>query len=305
MPQVTLVAIDTRAPTLAAQSLQRSSAGIDFARLVLFSHGVERATLASDIELADIGPIGSGAEYSHFVVRRLPEHVATPFALVTQWDGFVVDPAQWRDEFLEFDCLGAPWHDQPEARCVGNGGFLLRSQRLLHSGRDLRVSPEHPEDQALCRDHRDPLEREHGVRFAPPWLARRFAFENFRPVAPTFGFHWPHQLPASSTRRRSPAGWKRCPTRATAAATHAAWRGRCCVPAWLRRPCACSTGAAAPAAASRTRCCSAAPPWCWRAGAGRDVGVLSERPEAVPHVGGCRRRSNGGCRGPRRGAGWS
>jgi hypothetical protein len=195
LPQVTLCAIDTRAPALAAQSLQRSSADIDFARVVLFSHRVEPGTLAADIELVDIGPIGSGAEYSHFVLRRLPEHVATPFVLVTQWDGFVVDPAQWRDEFLEFDYLGAPWHDQPEARCVGNGGFSLRSQRLLQAGRDLRVSPEHPEDQALCRDHRDLLEREHGVRFAPPSLARRFAFENLRPVTPTFGFHGPYHLP--------------------------------------------------------------------------------------------------------------
>jgi hypothetical protein len=195
LPQVTLVAIDTRAPALAAQSLQRSSADIDFARVVLFSHGVEPGTLAADIELVDIGPIGSGAEYSHFMLRRLPEHVATSHVLVTQWDGFVVDPAQWRDEFLEFDYIGAPWHDQPEARCVGNGGFSLRSQRLLQAGLDPRVTPEHPEDQALCRDHRELLEREHGVRFAPPWLARRFAFENEAPDGPTFGFHGPYHLP--------------------------------------------------------------------------------------------------------------
>lgn len=195
LPQVMLCAVDTRAPMLALQSLQRSMHGVRFARSVLFSHGVDRAALPAGIEFVDIGPIGSGAEYSHFVLRRLPEHVATPFVLVTQWDGFVVDPTQWRDEFLEFDYIGAPWHDQPETRCVGNGGFSLRSQRLLQAGRDPRVTPEHPEDQALCRDHREWLECEHGVRFAPLALARHFAFENLRPAAPTFGFHGPYHLP--------------------------------------------------------------------------------------------------------------
>jgi hypothetical protein len=195
LPQVTLCAVDTRAPMLAAQSLMRSMRGVAFARAVLFSHGLDRAALPAAIEYADIGPIDSGVEYSHFMLRRLGEHVATPFVLVTQWDGFVVDPAQWSDDFLAFDYVGAPWHDQPQALCVGNGGFSLRSQRLLQASRDPRVNPVHPEDQALCRDHRALLEREHGVRFAPPALARRFSFENTRRGASTFGFHGPYHLP--------------------------------------------------------------------------------------------------------------
>jgi hypothetical protein len=40
------------------------------------------------------------------------------------------------------------------------------------------------------------MERTYGVRFAPPSLARRFAYENESPRMPTFGFHGPKNLPA-------------------------------------------------------------------------------------------------------------
>ena len=36
----------------------------------------------------------------------------------------------------------------------------------------------------------------HGVSFAPPKLARRFAFENESPRGVPFGFHGPYNLPA-------------------------------------------------------------------------------------------------------------
>jgi len=167
---------------------------VDFGRVVLFTHGW--AVQPAGIEVVDVGPIRSGAEYSHFILRRLPGHVNTPFALVTQWDGFVLDAHAWSDEFLEYDYIGAVWDDQPEALCVGNGGFSLRSQRLLRAGHDTDIIDQHPEDVALCRNHRDIMERVHGIRFAPPSLARRFAYENERPRAPTFGFHGPKNLPA-------------------------------------------------------------------------------------------------------------
>ena len=195
LAQVTLCAVDTRAPELAARALQRSMTGIRFGRVVLFTNGWISQTPLPGIEVVDIGPIHSGADYSHFVLRLLPGHITSPHVLVAQWDGYVVDPSAWTDEFLQFDYVGAVWTDQPAERCVGNGGFSLRSQRLLQAGLDPRIQHEHPEDVALGRDYRALLETEHGVRFAPPSLAKRFAFENGSPAGPTFGFHGPYNLP--------------------------------------------------------------------------------------------------------------
>lgn len=195
LPQVTLVAIDTRAPALAAQAMRRCLDVAEFARALLFTHPASATPHCPGMEIVDCGPIDSGATYSHYVLRLLPAQVQTSHVLITQWDGFVVDPSAWTDEFLAFDYIGAVWPDQPAAACVGNGGFSLRSRRLLAAGLDPRITPEHPEDLMLCREHRGLLEREHGVRFAPPALARRFAFENESPLGPTFGFHGAYHLP--------------------------------------------------------------------------------------------------------------
>lgn len=192
LASVTLCAIDARSPELALEALQRSMQQADFARVVLFTHGAVAAP--AGIEVVDVGPIRSGADYSHVVLRRLPGLTHTPHVLVTQWDGFVLDGAAWRDEFLHYDYVGAVWDDQPEATCVGNGGFSLRSRRLLEAGLDPRIEVEHPEDLMLAVRYRALLEGQHGVRFAPPALARRFAFENESPDGACFGFHGPKNL---------------------------------------------------------------------------------------------------------------
>lgn len=195
LDQVTLCAADTRTPALAVQSLRRSMAGVDFARVLLFTHGAPPAQPLPGIEVVAIDALTSAAEYSRFVVRQLPAHIRTSHVLVTQWDGFVTDPGAWSPEFLHCDYIGAVWPDQPQGRQVGNGGFSLRSRRFLDAALDPRIGAVHPEDAMLCRDHRALLEQGHGIRFAPPALARRFAFENEAPRAPTFGFHGPRNLP--------------------------------------------------------------------------------------------------------------
>jgi hypothetical protein len=195
LPQVTLCAVDTRAPVLAAQALLHSMRQVDFGRVLLFTHAWVPPVVLPGVEIVEIEPIGSGAEYSQFVLRKLPTYIRSSHALIAQWDGFVLDASAWSDEFLVHDYVGAPWPEQPEHRQVGNGGFSLRSRRFLQAGLDLRITAEHPEDQVMCRDFRPFLEEVHGISFAPPRLARRFAFENEAPGGATFGFHGPYNLP--------------------------------------------------------------------------------------------------------------
>ena len=190
-----MCAVDTRSPALAVQALLQSMSRADFGRVFLFTHGWLPSVVLPGIEIIDIEPIHSGAGYSRFVMRLLPAYIRTSHALITQWDGFVTHPEAWTDEFLVHDYVGAVWPDEPESRCVGNGGFSLRSRRFLAAGQDQRITEEHPEDVVLCRTQRDFLEQAHGVSFAPPRLARRFAFENEAPGGITFGFHGPCNLP--------------------------------------------------------------------------------------------------------------
>ena len=199
LAQVTLCAVDTRAPALAAQSLLQSMAHVDFGRVYLFTNGWLPAVVLPGIDIVQIDSIRSGADYSEFVLRQLPGYIRTSHVLITQWDGFVTHPEAWTDEFLVHDYIGAVWPDEPDDRCVGNGGFSLRSRRFMAAGLDPRITQFHPEDQVMCREQRDFLERVHGVSFAPPKLARRFSYENESPVGITFGFHGPYNLPSVLT----------------------------------------------------------------------------------------------------------
>jgi hypothetical protein len=169
---------------------------VDFGRVCLFTSGWLPTVVLPGIDIVEIGPIRSGAEYSEFVLRQLPGYIRTSHVLITQWDGFVLHPEAWTDEFLVHDYVGAVWDDQPESQCVGNGGFSLRSRRFMAAGLDPRITQFHPEDQVMCRDQREFLQQVHGVSFAPPRLARRFAYENETPMGITFGFHGPHNLPS-------------------------------------------------------------------------------------------------------------
>ena len=199
LAQITLCAVDTRAPTLAAQSLLHSMRQVDFARTFLFTSGWLPAVVLPGIEIIQIEPIRSGADYSHFVLRQLPAYIRTSHVLITQWDGFVTHAEAWTDEFLVHDYVGAVWPEEPEDRSVGNGGFSLRSRRFLAAGLDPRIGQLHPEDQVMCRDQREFLQQVHGISFAPPKLARRFAYENEAPQGITFGFHGPRNLPSILT----------------------------------------------------------------------------------------------------------
>ncbi len=72
---------------------------------------------------------------------------------------------------------------------VGNGGFSLRSRKLLKALARLPTVPGVNEDWTISELHRPALERDFGIRFAPPETAARFSYEQRHPGKPTFGFH--------------------------------------------------------------------------------------------------------------------
>jgi tetratricopeptide (TPR) repeat protein len=186
LPGVTLCCVDTTNPELALRALRSSASGIVFARSLFLT---DRAHDVAGIDVRVIAPLGSRESYSAFVLKTLVEHVDTAHVLLIQWDGYVVNPAAWRDEFLACDYIGAKWFWHSDEMRVGNGGFSLRSRRLLRALQDPRISLAGPEDETICRVFRPLLEREHGIVFATEELADAFAFEAAYPIGLPLGFH--------------------------------------------------------------------------------------------------------------------
>ena len=198
LDDVTLCAIDCVDPSLAIRSLRRSMKGCSFGAAKLLT---SRSCRYEDVETVQIPQISSKEGYSRFVMKDLARYVDTAFTLVTQWDGYVVNPGNWCPEFLQCDYIGATWDvdlirswGETPAHIVGNGGFSLRSKRLLAAGGDRRLAQIHPEDAQLCRRYRPILEAEYGIRYADAALADQFSFEaNLQPATP-FGFHGAYNI---------------------------------------------------------------------------------------------------------------
>lgn len=130
----------------------------------------------SDQRIIQIDPINSREEYSHFMIKNLNDYIETDFVLVIQYDGFILNPKAWNDEFLHYDYIGAPWWYKDECN-VGNGGFSLRSKKLqVMLQNDPIIFETYCEDHNICRTYGNYLKTK-GIRFAPESLASQFSIE--------------------------------------------------------------------------------------------------------------------------------
>lgn len=189
LPQVTLFGLDCVDIARLIQAAEICMREFDFGQVVLLS------SLPSDYpRVRQIDPVDSIGAYDEFMTKRLSPYVETEFVLTIQFDGFILNPDAWSDEFLQYDYIGAPWW--LEGHCVvGNGGFSIRSKKLLEvleSDASIPRPAGVPEDWLICVDCREHLEKR-GLKFAPVDVARRFSFEaNERDGVvwtDQFGFH--------------------------------------------------------------------------------------------------------------------
>ena len=188
LKNVTLVAVTSVAlqPTIAA--LLASMRQVDFGQVLLLSDQPPPPNTISAISWRRIEPLASRTDYSRFMLRGLADHIETAHALCVQWDGFVLDGGAWDPSFLEYDYIGAVWPHFTDGYNVGNGGFSLRSRKLLEVCKDLSFDGSAVEDVIISRLCRPELELQ-GIRFAPEFVARHFAYERTRPTGREFGFH--------------------------------------------------------------------------------------------------------------------
>jgi hypothetical protein len=195
LPQVTLCAATSVNVTATIMALERCRAACRFARVLLFTDR-KVPNLQAGIEVVAIAPLRSARDYSHFVLHRMVEWIDTSHCLIAQWDGFVLNAGAWDPAFLDHDYIGAPWPQFDDGYTVGNGGFSLRSKRLMEACNALQFADSGgAEDVVLARENRAWLEQAQGLSFADEMLAARFSFERSGGDRPTFGFHGAFNLP--------------------------------------------------------------------------------------------------------------
>ena len=168
-------------------------ARIDFAACKLFTD-VEIMPIPMGIEVIKIPRVSSAAAYSHFVLNNLVDQIDTSHCLIAQWDGHVVDASKWQPGFLDFDYIGARWPQFVDGHDVGNGGFSLRSRRLMEACKSPEFQRSHPEDVAIGRINRGWLEGL-GMRFADSAVADSFSVERKGSLQSSFGFHGVWHMP--------------------------------------------------------------------------------------------------------------
>lgn len=147
-------------------------------------------------------------EYNDFMIYDLHKYIESDFCLVVQYDSRIIHPDMWNDEFLSYDYIGAPWPipgtewrrnatlvnsdnvvlDKFDDKYrVGNGGFSLRSRRLLTTPLRINIPKNNRNEDVLISIYYRHLYEQDGNVFAPFEVANKFSKEwgNHK----TFGKH--------------------------------------------------------------------------------------------------------------------
>lgn len=191
-PRLAIVIADTDQHVLAAQALTQTLRGVEPSQVLVFSDRVD--SWPTGCQCIRIETIRKIETYNRLITADLAEHLRADHVLVIQYDGFLLNPSCYDPAFLAQDYIGAPW-PEPGPHSVGNGGFSLRSRRLVETVASLPYPDlTQPEDVFICRDSRPALEQQ-GLRFAPRELAQRFSLEWPHVPHATWGFHGVFHLP--------------------------------------------------------------------------------------------------------------
>lgn len=187
LSKVTLICLTGKDYDAHLDALEKSSKDIEF--------GATRLVFDKKIKSID--------DWNKAIIYELPQYIETDFALLIHPDGYVINPHLWRNEWLRYDYVGAPWplpHDDYSYRDeegnlvrVGNS-VSLRSKKLMDLVATRDWKPYYGntnEDGFICAHNRKWLESR-GCKFAPLESAVHFSKEHEIPEnvgLKTFMFH--------------------------------------------------------------------------------------------------------------------
>jgi hypothetical protein len=204
IPDVTMIAVDcTNRINGTINALVECSENIDFGAVKLLSH--ERPqNLPEFIQFEECPKINNINDYNYFMFLELGKYIQTSHCLTIQDHAKILDYSLWNNDWLQFDYGGSPWpiisnaymgNDGTRSR-VGNGGFSIRSRRLLNLPKKLGLPLKQEqnyfnEDGNICCYYK----REFlfvGIEYMPLTIAIHFAYENTVPEnvgVKSFGYH--------------------------------------------------------------------------------------------------------------------
>jgi hypothetical protein len=174
---VTLVTIETMYHDLARRSMEETLQRVPFKHALVFSDQ-DFLPGAKHVKIQH----GNMLNYCNLLLKGVLEHVETKYIIFQQWDAMVHNGNKWDDIFLMHDYIGAVWPWRAPGQNVGNGGFSLRSRRLLEElqAPHIQLDPagEHgvQEDNYIAILHRPWLESR-GMVFAHQNIAEKFSIE--------------------------------------------------------------------------------------------------------------------------------
>lgn len=194
------------------RSLLFSMSRISFNEVLFISHEKPK-NLPDKITWKKCDKMSNMKEWNYSCIYDLYKYIKTSHCLFTHDDSWVINPDVWEDSWLEYDYIGAPWPISETAyidpfgnhQRVGNGGFSLRSKKLLEVPLNHQVDFEvnvgdfykhmnaglYNEDGNICVHNRHIFEKA-GCKFAPVEIAAKFSHEAWCPeiegITP-FGFH--------------------------------------------------------------------------------------------------------------------
>jgi Protein of unknown function (DUF5672) len=194
---LTIVAVDTAYHALTKRAIEQAVRVTGSEKVLVFSDQ-DFMPGSQFVKIDSVDQVG----YNRVMFKEVAPYIETDHWMCVQYDGMPIDGDMWSDDYTAVDYIGAPWPWGPENRRVGNGGFSIRSRRLM----ELCLNPElvfnppgfgennYMEDTHICIMYRNYLESQ-GMQFADVATASRFSAEIPGGRFNTYGFHGTLCLP--------------------------------------------------------------------------------------------------------------
>ena len=108
LPNVTLAAMTSVKIYETIKALVYSMQDIEFGQVVLITHR-RPFSLPKGITYKHTSKLTDIDCFNYKMAYELGDYIDTDYVLLIHYDGFVVHPEKWRDEFLNYDYIGSPW----------------------------------------------------------------------------------------------------------------------------------------------------------------------------------------------------